>query len=169
MDGSFEVVLRGRPALSEFPDFHAFVDAEPYLSFRGPYRNPEDMAAIYQDVHFSWAIDFFEEGQNSEWLLPNRLYEGCRFGAVPISMGHTETGRFLSQQDIGVLLPQASSDALETALGKMEEHRFGRLKARVLAHNPRTWSYDRSDCRALVEKLRRLTTVREPLATEALA
>lgn len=169
MDGRFEVVLRGRPALSEFPDFQAFVDAEPYLSFRGPYRNPEDMAAIYQDVHFSWAIDFFEEGQNSEWLLPNRLYEGCRFGAVPISMGHTETGRFLSQQDIGVLLPQASSDALETALGKMEEHRFGRLKARVLAHNPRTWSYDRSDCRALVAKLHRLTTVREPLAAEALA
>ncbi|QKC80441.1 glycosyl transferase family 1 [Mesorhizobium sp. NZP2077] len=169
MDGRFEVVLRGRPALSEFPDFHAFVDAEPHLSFRGPYRNPEDMAAIYQDVHFSWAIDFFEEGQNSEWLLPNRLYEGCRFGAVPISMCHTETGRFLSQQDIGVLLPQASSDALETALGKMEEHRYGRLKARVFARNPRTWSYDRSDCRALVEKLHRLTTVREPLATEALA
>lgn len=169
MDGRFEVVLRGRPALSEFPDFHDFVDAEPYLSFRGPYRNPEDMAAIYQDVHFAWAIDFFEEGQNSEWLLPNRLYEGCRFGAVPISMGHTETGRFLSQQDIGVLLPQPTSQALETALGKMEEHRFGRLKARVLAHNPRTWSYDRSDCRALVEKLRRLTTVREPLAAEAMA
>lgn len=169
MEGRFEVVLRGRPALSEFPDFHAFVDAEPYLSFRGPYRNPEDMAAIYQDVHFSWAIDFFEEGQNSEWLLPNRLYEGCRFGAVPISMGHTETGRFLSRQDIGLLLPQADTDALETALGKMDEHRFGRLKARVLARNPRTWSYDRSDCRALVEKLRRLTAVHEPLATEALA
>ncbi|AEH84729.1 MULTISPECIES: glycosyl transferase family 1 [Mesorhizobium] len=169
MDGRFEVVLRGRPALSEFPDFHAFVEAEPHLSFRGPYRNPEDMASIYQDVHFSWAIDFFEEGQNSEWLLPNRLYEGCRFGAVPISMGHTETGRFLSQQDIGILLPQATPDALESALGQMEEHRFDRLKARVLAQNPRMWSYDRSDCRVLVEKLRRLTIVREPLAAEALA
>ncbi|MBN9222039.1 MAG: glycosyl transferase family 1 [Mesorhizobium sp.] len=169
IEGRFEVVLRGRPALSEFPDFHAFVDAEPYLSFRGPYRNPEDMAAIYQDVHFSWAIDFFEAGQNSEWLLPNRLYEGCRFGAVPISMSNTETGRFLKQQDIGVLLADASSDALEAALGRMEHYRFGRLKARVLAHNPRMWSYDRSDCRALVEKLRRLSAVREPLAAEALA
>ncbi|TIS93630.1 MAG: glycosyltransferase family 4 protein, partial [Mesorhizobium sp.] len=122
MEGRFEIVLRGRPALSEFPDFHAFVEAEPYLSFGGPYRNPEDMAAIYQDVHFSWAIDFFEEGQNSEWLLPNRLYEGCRFGAVPISMDNTETGRFLRQRDIGVLLPQATPEALETALGGMEQH-----------------------------------------------
>ena len=127
------------------------------------------MAAIYREVHFSWAIDFFEAGQNSEWLLPNRLYEGCRFGAVPISMGNTETGRFLNQQDIGVLLSQATPEGLEAALGKMEEHRFGRLKARVLARNPRTWSYDRSDCRALVERLRSLTTVPGSFAAEALA
>ncbi|MER8413800.1 glycosyltransferase [Mesorhizobium sp. M1342] len=169
MEGRFEIVLRGRPALSEFPDFHGFVEAEPWLSFLGPYRNPEDMAAIYNDVHFSWAIDFFEAGQNSEWLLPNRLYEGCRFGAVPISMGNTETGRFLKQQDIGVLLPQASPEALEAVLGKMEEHRFARLKGRVLARNPRTWSYDRCDCRALVERLRSLTAVPGSFAAEALA
>lgn len=168
--GRFEVVLRGRPALSEFPDFHAFVEAEPYLSFRGPYRNPEDMAAIYGEVHFSWAIDFFEEGQNSEWLLPNRLYEGCRFGAVPISMGNTETGRFLNQQDIGILLSEATPETLETALGRMDQERFGKAKARVLARNPRTWSYDRSDCRAFVDKLRGLAAAPGgPFATEALA
>ncbi|MBM2710768.1 glycosyl transferase family 1 [Mesorhizobium caraganae] len=167
--GRFEVVLRGRPALSEFPDFHAFVEAEPYLSFRGPYRNPEDMAAIYGEVHFSWAIDFFEEGQNSEWLLPNRLYEGCRFGAVPISMGNTETGRFLDQQDIGVLLSDATPQTLETALGRMDQERFGKAKARVLARNPRTWSYDRSDCRAFVDRLRGLVVSPGSFVTEALA
>lgn len=169
LEGRFEVVLRGRPALSEFPDFHAFVEAEPWLSFRGPYRNPEDMAAIYGDVHFSWAIDFFEEGQNSEWLLPNRLYEGCRFGAVPISMGNTETGRFLNRQDIGILLSEATPEVLETAIGRMEQDRFSKLKARVLARNPRTWSYDRSDCRAFVDKLRGLAAAPEPFVAEALA
>ncbi|MDX8466489.1 glycosyl transferase family 1 [Mesorhizobium sp. VK23B] len=169
LSGRFEVVLRGRPALSEFPDFHAFVEAEPWLSFRGPYRNPEDMAAIYREVHFSWAIDFFEQGQNSEWLLPNRLYEGCRFGAVPISMASTETGRFLKQQDIGVLLSEATPEGLDTALGRMGEERFGKLKSRVLARNPRTWSYDRGDCLAFVDKLRALTAVRGTFATEALA
>ncbi|TIO27229.1 MAG: glycosyltransferase family 4 protein [Mesorhizobium sp.] len=168
-DGRFEVVLRGRPALSEFPDFHAFVEAEPWLSFRGPYRNPEDMAAIYREVHFSWAIDFFEQGQNSEWLLPNRLYEGCRFGAVPISMASTETGRFLKQQDIGVLLSEATSEGLDTALGRMGQEHYGKLKSRVLARNPRTWSYDRGDCLAFVDKLRGLTAGRGSFATEALA
>ncbi|RUW32035.1 MULTISPECIES: glycosyl transferase family 1 [unclassified Mesorhizobium] len=168
-NGRFEVVLRGRPALSEFPDFHAFVEAEPWLSFRGPYRNPEDMAAIYREAHFSWAIDFFEQGQNSEWLLPNRLYEGCRFGAVPISMASTETGRFLKQQDIGVLLSEATPEGLETALGRMSQERYDKLKSRVLARNPRTWSYDRSDCLALVDKLRGLAAIDGTFAAEALA
>ena len=127
------------------------------------------MAAIYQEVHFSWAIDFFEDGQNSKWLLPNRLYEGCRFGAVPISMGNTETGRFLDQQDIGILLPQATPEALLAALGRMDEDRFRKLRANVLARNPRTWSYDRSDCRALVEKLRGLVAMPAPVVAEALA
>ncbi|RWM09597.1 MAG: glycosyltransferase family 4 protein [Mesorhizobium sp.] len=168
-NGRFEVVLRGRPALSEFPDFHAFVEAEPWLSFRGPYRNPEDMAAIYREAHFSWAIDFFEQGQNSEWLLPNRLYEGCRFGAVPISMAGTETGRFLKQQDIGVLLSEATPEGLETTLGQMGQERYGKLKSRVLACNPRTWSYDRSDCLAFVDKLRGLAAIDGTFAAEALA
>ncbi|WP_245420370.1 MULTISPECIES: glycosyl transferase family 1 [unclassified Mesorhizobium] len=168
-NGRFEVVLRGRPALSEFPDFHGFVEAEPWLSFRGAYRNPEDMAAIYREVHFSWAIDFFEQGQNSEWLLPNRLYEGCRFGAVPISMAATETGRFLKRQDIGVLLSEATPGGIEATLGGMDQERFGGLRSRVLARNPRTWSYDRSDCLAFVEKLRRLVTVSAAFPSEALA
>ncbi|MBZ9676455.1 glycosyl transferase family 1 [Mesorhizobium sp. ES1-1] len=169
MEGRFEIVLRGRPALSEFPDFHGYVESEPFLSFRGPYRNPEDMAAIYRDIHFSWAIDFFEAGRNSEWLLPNRLYEGCRFGAVPISMGNTETGRFLNRQGIGVLLPQATAGALDAALGGMDQNRFSRLTSRVAAHDPSMWSHDRGDCRALVERLRHLTSLRGPLPAEALA
>ena len=65
---------------------------------RGAYKNPEDLSAIYNDVHFSWAIDFFEEGLNSSWLLPNRLYEGCLYGSVPIALAGTETARFLSAQ-----------------------------------------------------------------------
>ncbi|AZO35000.1 MAG: glycosyl transferase family 1 [Mesorhizobium sp.] len=165
--GRFEVVLRGRPALSEFPDFQGFVEAEPWLSFEGPYRNPEDMAAIYGQVHFSWAIDFFEAGQNSEWLLPNRLYEGCRFGAVPISMAGTETGRFLKGQDIGVLLSEATPEGLEAMLGRMDQDRYRALKSRVLARNPRTWSYDRSDCAAFVEKLRGLTAMPSAFAAAA--
>lgn len=61
MEGRFEIVLRGRPAYSEFDDFDGFVRNEPFMRFEGAYRNPEDLAEIYGEVHFTWAIDFFEE------------------------------------------------------------------------------------------------------------
>ena len=148
MDGRFEIVLRGRPAYSEFDDFDGFVAAEPYMTFDGAYRNPEDLAAIYGEVHFSWAIDFFEEGLNSSWLLPNRLYEGCRYGAVPIAMSGTETARFLAERHIGLLLDEPSPDALAALLGGHRRRATTPTRARRSWPQDRgTWVCDLGDCR----------------------
>ena len=156
MEGRYKVVLRGRPAYSEFPDFDAFVATEPHLSFEGAYRNPEDLARIYGEVHFSWAIDFFEEGLNSRWLLPNRLYEGCRHGAVPIAMRQTETGRFLAAREMGILLDEASVPALGARLGDMNAGKYAAARQKILAEDRETWVSDLRDCRALVDRLKAL-------------
>jgi succinoglycan biosynthesis protein ExoA len=153
MEGRVEIVLRGRPAYSEFEDFDGFVRGEPYLSFEGPYRNPEDLRTIYDDVHFSWAIDFFEEGLNSSWLLPNRLYEGCLYGTVPIALEGTQTARFLAEKDIGIALPQASATGLQALFETMTGERHGALGDAVAATDQKTWLADRSDCEALVASL----------------
>lgn len=158
MDGRFEVVLRGRPAVREIPDFASRVAAEPYLSFEGAYRNPEDLPAIYGAVHFTWAIDFFEAGQNSSWLLPNRLYEGCRHGAVPIAMEGTETARFLRDHDLGLVLSEATPDALKALLSDLSPADYARETARVAAQPQRRWVADLEDCRALVTRLGALGT-----------
>jgi succinoglycan biosynthesis protein ExoL len=155
-EGRYEVVLRGRPAYSEFPDFDAFVGAEPHIRFEGVYRNPEDLARIYGEVHFSWAIDFFEEGLNSSWLLPNRLYEGCRHGAVPIAMRQTETGRFLADRHMGVLLDEASVSALASLLADMDAGSYAAARQKILAEDRGTWVCDLGDCRALVDRLKAL-------------
>jgi succinoglycan biosynthesis protein ExoL len=159
MDGRFEVVLRGRPARTELPDFERFVAAEPFMRFEGAYRNPEDLARIYGEVHFSWAIDFFEEGLNSDWLLPNRLYEGCRYGAVPIAMRPTETGRFLAEREMGLLLDQATPAALADALGALDGRSYSGLRNRVLAEDRATWVCGPGECRAFVERLAMLPQV----------
>ncbi|MDI7862062.1 glycosyl transferase family 1 [Rhizobiaceae bacterium n13] len=153
MEGRFEIVLRGRPAQSEFSDFEGFVRSEPFMNFRGAYRNPEDLAAIYNDVHFSWAIDFFEEGQNSSWLLPNRLYEGCRHGALPIVIRGTETERFVTGKGIGFVLEAASSPDLVSLIGDMDRDRYLAAFDRLASHADGTWVFDRADCRALVQRL----------------
>jgi hypothetical protein len=112
LPGRVEVEIRGRPSRNVIPDFDAVVAATPGLSFLGPYDRRRDLAAMYRGVHFAWAIDYYEAGANSDWLLPNRLYEGSLHGAVPITLARTETGRWLAERQAGVLL----AEPLETAL-----------------------------------------------------
>ncbi|WP_329605581.1 glycosyltransferase family protein [Rhizobium alarense] len=166
LEGQFEVVLRGRPARSEFPDFDGFVAREPYLRFEGPYRNPEDVAAIYDEVQFVWAIDFFEEGLNSSWLLPNRLYEGCRHGAVPIVVAGTETARFVAAHGIGLTLPEPTVDRLSALLAAMDATRYRAAYDAVAAEGEKPWIYQRADCVALVRRLAGLPR-RTPCADNA--
>ena len=158
MDGKVEVVLRGRPAYSEFDDFDGFVERAPHLSFHGAYRNPEDLASIYNDVQFTWAIDFFEEGQNSSWLLPNRLYEGGLHGALPIAVAGTETARFLQQRKIGHVLETAEVASLETLFSKLSDASYLQSFQTLAAIDRQQWITDRNDCRELVRVLQSLTT-----------
>jgi succinoglycan biosynthesis protein ExoL len=153
MEGRYEIVLRGRPAYSEFPDFDTFVENEPFMSFHGAYRNPDDLADIYSEVQFSWSIDFFEEGENSSWLLPNRLYEGCRYGAVPIAMAGTETARFIREKQIGLVLERDDGEALAGLMADMTPALYQAARDRVARVDPGTWTFGRTDCEALVSRL----------------
>jgi succinoglycan biosynthesis protein ExoL len=161
MDGRVEIVLRGRPAYSEFKDFDRFVADEPFMQFHGSYANPEDLQTIYDEVHFSWAIDFFEAGQNSDWLLPNRLYEGCRYGSVPIAMQGTETSRFLQARGIGFSLGEPTVDALSGLFDQLDAERYERAREKVTAQERTTWVFDQNDCRALVQRLGQLVQAKE--------
>lgn len=153
MDGRVEIVLRGRPAYNELSDFGAIVKAAPHVEFHGAYSNPEDLAAIYDDVQFTWAIDFFEEGLNSSWLLPNRLYEGGLHGAVPIALSSTETGRFVGERGIGLTLNRADPDELMTLFDTMDARRYGALFTRLASVDRSQWVTGPADCRALVARL----------------
>ncbi|MFS8110540.1 glycosyl transferase family 1 [Rhizobium jaguaris] len=164
MGGRFEIVLRGRPAYSEFSDFDGVVRDAPFMRFDGPYKNPEDLAAIYGEVQFSWAIDFFEEGLNSSWLLPNRLYEGGLHGAVPIAVDGTETARFLTSRKIGLTLKEANATHLADLLGNMNEERYLADFNALAVQDRRQWMTDRADCQALVQRLASLTRASEQTA-----
>lgn len=160
MEGRVEIILRGRPAYTEFDDFDRLVAAEPYMNFHGPYKNPEELAHIYGEVHFSWAIDFFEAGQNSDWLLPNRLYEGCRYQCVPIAMQGTETARFLNRLGIGFVLSKPDADELVALFDGLFSDRYRQARASVAAQDESLWVCNENDCRALVGRLRQLVPMR---------
>jgi hypothetical protein len=114
--GAVEVVIRGRPKRNVIPEFDRVVASTPGLNFLGEYDRHTQLAAIYSDVHFAWAIDFYEAGQNSDWLLPNRLYEGALYGAVPLALESVETGRWLKARGCGVRLQDTANQSLDQAL-----------------------------------------------------
>ncbi len=123
--GRYRVLLRGKPALDQLPQFHATVAANPDLDFGGPYRNPEDLADIYGQVHLSWLIDRYDAGKNSDWLLPNRLYEGCRHHAVPVALAGTEVANFLGDYGLGLTIAAPDAEEVGRRLGALSRRGRG--------------------------------------------
>jgi succinoglycan biosynthesis protein ExoL len=120
LPGMVEVVIRGRVSRDVIPDFDQIVAATPGISFLGPYDRHTDLPKIYGEIHFNWAMDFFEAPGNSEWLLPNRLYEGSLYGAVPVALASVETGRWLSRHGCGILLDEPLGDTLPALFKSMD-------------------------------------------------
>lgn len=111
--GRVQVRIAGRASPAEFPDFAAEVAAVPGFHYHGPYT-PADLPQLYGDCHFAWAIDYFEEGLNSRWLLPNRLYEAATFGAVPIALRSVETGQWLERRGAGLVVDDGLTELHQT-------------------------------------------------------
>lgn len=146
--GRIEVVIAGIPSYCEFDDFDRDVANVPGVSFVGSYR-AADLPRLYGSVDFAWAIDYFEEGLNSAWLLPNRLYESLALGAVPIALAHVETGRWLEARQVGLRLRDPATD-LAPILQDMSAAEMTDLRRLVAALPLHLVVADECDCRALV-------------------
>jgi succinoglycan biosynthesis protein ExoL len=126
--GRIEVVIAGIASPAEFPDFASQVSACLGMRYLGPYT-PAQLADLYAQVDYVWAIDYFEEGLNSEWLLPNRLYEGLAHGAVPIALRGVETGRWLERYRVGLLVDMPEEELPRRLLETSRQDRDMRRRA----------------------------------------
>ncbi|HVG47036.1 MAG TPA: glycosyl transferase [Rubellimicrobium sp.] len=148
--GRFRIFLRGRPALDRMPDFHAIVAANPDFDYGGPYRYPDDLSAIYGAVRLVWMADRFDAGLNSDWLLPNRLYEGGAHGRIPVALEGTEVAATLRRHGIGLILPRPDAAAAAEVLDPISEQDLERLEAAMRRVPAEAWSVTEGDCTALV-------------------
>jgi succinoglycan biosynthesis protein ExoL len=137
LPGRVEVVLRGGVVQQAVPDFLEVVGSTPGMEYRGLYDRRTDLADIYSEVHFTWAIDFFGDHGNSEMLLPNRLYEGSLYGAVPIAERSVATGRWLARHDAGILLNDPIEESAVHFFDTLDAETFAQAK-RALGLVPRS-------------------------------
>jgi succinoglycan biosynthesis protein ExoL len=158
--GELQIVIAGRPSAKEFPDFEELVARSPHVTFAGSYRFDE-LPALYDSVHFCWAVDYFEKGLNSSWLLPNRIYESSFFGAVPIAVEGVETARWLAEKHIGLALSGEPEAALEAIIMAMTDGYYQELSD-ALKRIPTTDLADTVEsCRQLIRDLAELNASSE--------
>ncbi|HWA00965.1 MAG TPA: glycosyl transferase family 1 [Caulobacterales bacterium] len=148
------IELWGAPALDQIPDFHEVVAGSPRMRFNGAYK-PEDLPAIYGAAHFVWAIDYYEAGGNSDWLLPNRLYEGLYFGAPPIAVTGVETARWLTRHGVGVVVDPPLHETLTGFLESCTPQRYGEIRAAAQNVDLQSVAVTLDFCRALLARLTR--------------
>ena len=149
------VVLRGYAAKTEIPDFEAQIAAEPNVSFGGRYAYPDDLAAMYGAVDLVWAGDYHDADANSAWLLPNRLYEGGYFGVPPIAPAASQTGRWLAERGLGLVIGESVEDTLPALLATLTPAALAAARAQMLAAPEAMFRQTRSDAQALLERLNR--------------
>ncbi len=135
--GRVEILIAGRATSAVFDD----------CTYLGPYTAAEQ-PTIYARCHFAWAIDWFEEGLNSTWLLPNRLYEASACGAVPIALRDVETGRWLDAHGAGVTID--ALDELDSRVVALDAAGYAALRARLDAIPRGALVATRDNCMALV-------------------
>jgi len=149
--GNLRVLIAGKPAYSEMHDFDRIVAETEGLDYVGPYR-PEELPDLYRRTHFAWAIDYFEEGLNSSWLLPNRLYEGSFNGSVPIALANVETGAWLRRRDAGLLVRDPVIE-VATLLSGLDMEGYRKEQARLDGIPIADLVTRREDCDALAAAL----------------
>ncbi|HMA13844.1 MAG: glycosyltransferase [Bacteroidota bacterium] len=128
-----EIYLRGVPTETGLEAFERAIAGRPNMIYGGEYRNPDDLAEIYGRVHLTWAFDFLDEGSNSDWLLPNRLYEGGYFGSVALASSHTETGAKVRELGLGHTFGPSEVENLVAFLRRYTMERHLARQAHILA------------------------------------
>jgi succinoglycan biosynthesis protein ExoL len=144
------ITMHGNVHHHVVPDFETRISAHPNISYHGPYPYPQGLAAVYAGCDMVWAQDLWQAGANSDWLLPNRIYEASVFGCLSIAVSTTETGRKVARDRLGFTVPAATPEALIALIEALDPTAVEALRADLLARDPSQFIYARDDIRRMV-------------------
>lgn len=114
-------------------DFDAVVARYPTITYHGPYKYPGDLERVYCSCNAVWAQDLWQRGGNSDWLLPNRIYEASWFGCPSIAVADTETGRRVESAGLGFTIETASPAALANLLRNLQPEELSEASQHLLS------------------------------------
>lgn len=112
LGGNVEIRIHGVIHRHAIPDFDDILAAHPNITFCGPYAYPGDLARVYGECDMVWSQDLWQRGSNSDWLLPNRIYEASWCGCPSIALADTETGRRIVADELGWVIARPDPEQL---------------------------------------------------------
>jgi succinoglycan biosynthesis protein ExoL len=167
-ESGIEVHIRGKIASTVIPDFEELIAECPNIHLHGAYKNPEDLQRIYTEVDIAWAIDYYEEGQNSLWLLPNRIYESCLYGCVPLAIEGTQTANWLKGRRLGLIAQDFAADTLRGILNRARSDGLETERTAIAAAKMTSFASTEAECRELVHVLCRAAPSHAPLSAQGM-
>lgn len=126
------VEIHGNVHHHALTDFDRVVAGLGNVSYLGPYSYPDGLAGIYARCDVVWAQDLWQRGGNSDWLLPNRIYEASWFGCPSIAVADTETGRKIASSEIGFTIAAPTVQALSSCLKALDRSQIRGVASQIL-------------------------------------
>ena len=131
------VHVRGRPYTNfNMTRFLADVEELDNVTYGGPFRNPEDLAEVYDAVDIVWSIDCNFPTGNSKWLLTNGLYEAGYFAKPALGLGGTAVGEFLSTYGSGWCLSEPLAEHLLDFVAKLTREEYDAKRQAIAGLSP---------------------------------
>ncbi len=113
-------------------DFDGQIAPHDNIEFVGPYDWPHGLAGVYRDVDLVWAQELSWSGHNSDWLIPNRIYEASYFGVPSVALMQTQTGKIIDQRRLGYVLSKESAEEFTQLLRGFDTNELDRIKTDLL-------------------------------------
>jgi succinoglycan biosynthesis protein ExoL len=155
--------IRGVLTTVDRKRFFAMLARNPNMDYAGEYVSPEDLAAIYDEVDFAWALDLEHVEHNSRWLLPCRFYEAGLHGVPCLAAHGFEVGRLIERLGAGWTFATPLEKSLTAFFQTLSESEYSAMRAR-LARLPTSTFVAGEDVAVLCELLRGEAALVEPAA-----
>lgn len=112
--------------------FDELLCRHPNIIYDGEYVSPRDLARIYGEIDFAWAIDLENADSNSRWLLPCRFYEAGYYGVPCLAANGFEVGGLVERLGVGWTFDAPYVEAMEEFLRNVSAQDHAARRRRLL-------------------------------------
>lgn len=114
------------------------IGENPHIEYRGPYRYPDDLPALYGSVDLTMAC--YSPEVPDGWSQSNRFYEACLFHKPLIVRDDCADVPPVREHNVGLVLPETDPDGAAARILGTPAEQWARWQANMAALPPRVYA-----------------------------